>query len=174
MPTRLSSTIFAKEMLLCRNGFHVSSTDETCNAKKTDFMEEQFTHILDKGLMDCFFSSYDSLKNLKLYLTEIDRILRSEGFFIYITYAEPNNRLEHLKQIGWKVQVFQLYRTCMEEEMIYFEDKLFEKEENEEVGIKSEFEKVLEENLTKPKLDRFRHKKYHYAYVCQKKQIGND
>ena len=134
-------------------------------------MEEQFTHVIDKGLMDCFFSSFDSLKNVKLYLSEVDRILRSEGFFIYLTYAEPSRRLEHLTQHGWTVKTFQLYRTCVKEEMIYFEERLFEKEENAEPMPTTEFDKVLEENLTKPRLDKFRHKKYHYAYVCQKKQV---
>lgn len=142
----------------------MSSPDLVGDARQTDFMEEQFTHVLDKGLLDCFLSGFDSAKNARAYLQEVDRVLRADGHFVYVTYAEPARRLALLQLPGWTVEVSRLYRTCAEEEAVNFEQELF----GDEGAPATHFDKVLAENLTRPQLDRFRHKKHHFAYVCRK------
>lgn len=109
------------------------------------------------------------MKNSRLYLNEIDRILRNNGYFIYITHSSPERRLNFLKANGWKIKTYKLYRSSVEEELIYFEQELFNNSDLlETVAENTEFDKVMSENMTKPQLENFQHKKYHFAYVCQK------
>jgi hypothetical protein len=136
------------------------------DARHTEFMEEQFTHIIDKGLLDCFLSGFGSSKNAACYLDEVNRIMRQSGCYIYITYAPPERRLRYLEEMHWDVKVFRLYRTSLEEQMIYFEEDLFAEEDKD---WKSDFDKSLAENLTKPDPEKYRNKKNHWAYICTKK-----
>lgn len=133
-------------------------------------MEEQFTHIIDKGLLDCFLSGFESNKNARAYLQEMDRVMRQSGCFIYITYADPSRRLQFLQQNNWTVKSYRLYRTCADEELIYFEQELFASDSQAPV---TEFDKALAENMTKVQLEQYRHKRHHYAYVCQKSKAQN-
>lgn len=68
-----------------------------CDARnmKEDFEAGTFDAVIDKACFDAVLCGDYSGPNSKLFLQEVDRVLKDGGIYISITYGVPDNRHRH-------------------------------------------------------------------------------
>lgn len=54
--------------------------------------DETFDCVIDKGLLDSVLCGAYSKQNSKKMLKEISRVLKTKGFYICISYGDPDIR----------------------------------------------------------------------------------
>ena len=62
---------------------------------KEDFEDGTFDAVIDKACFDAVLCGDYSGPNSKLFLSEVDRVLKDGGIYISITYGVPDNRHRH-------------------------------------------------------------------------------
>ena len=79
------------------------------DATALDFAPESFSHVFDKGTLDCLLSGSDSAKRVRRYLAGVDTALRRGGHFLCVSVGPPQRRLEWLRRPGWIVRAAELH-----------------------------------------------------------------
>jgi len=59
----------------------------------TDFKDNSFDIIIDKGTQDAIWCGFNSYFNVAKYLWEVKRILKPDGVYCLITYTPLKDRL---------------------------------------------------------------------------------
>lgn len=82
----------------------------TMDALKTDFEEEVFDIILDKSTLDAILCGDFSFYNAAKMMSEMQRIMRTDGFYISISYGKPETRVYHFtrKHLDFDISCFVL------------------------------------------------------------------
>jgi len=57
-----------------------------------DYQDESFDCVIDKGLFDSVLCGAYSKQNLRKMLKEISRVLKTKGYYICISYGDPDIR----------------------------------------------------------------------------------
>ena len=72
-----------------------------------DFPDAVFNVVLDKATIDAVLCAEGSLPFVAKCLSEISRVLSSDGVFVCISHGHPNTRLQILDkpEYGWTVNV---------------------------------------------------------------------
>lgn len=166
------------------------------NALNLDFGNGIFSHAVDKSLMDCILSGYNSTKNAKKYLSEVYRILDDKGTFFCFSYRGYEDRKRVLESQPWRVVVHKIYRPKFAQEQEYIRKEFvskrvlgdIEKQLDVEVNINEPpfsnnpdtedlrmLENIIEEDKEKKRLRieaknsiRPRDVDSYYLYVCCK------
>ena len=113
-----------------------------------DFGDGTFQYVLDKGLFDSIASGYDSTDNVLQYMTEVLRVLKPGGFFIFVSYRHPQHRTKFFNLIAeqWKdCETYKVYKKQYEVEKesikkAFVDKKVLEEMEKHKVIQKKEDE----------------------------------
>lgn len=111
------------------------------------YADESFDCVLDKGLLDSVLCGAYSKQNSRKMLKEISRVLKTKGYYICISYGDPDIR-NHL-----------------------FEEKLYEwsKLTNSPYKVFKPNIEQAERDVVFDDKDREKNKDYyHYIYILQK------
>ena len=68
------------------------------DCRKLDFRDEWFDCIIDKSTLDALLCGSHAFKNLAITLRECQRVLKTNGVYIAISYGLPGNREFHFKR----------------------------------------------------------------------------
>ena len=84
----------------------------TMDAMATTFKNEQFDVIIDKSTLDAFLCSDFSEYRAAVYLNEMQRVLKTGGIYLMISYGHPRNRIHHLKRahLDFDISYLMLYK----------------------------------------------------------------
>jgi ubiquinone/menaquinone biosynthesis C-methylase UbiE len=82
----------------------------TVDALRTDFEDESFDAIVDKSTLDAILCGDFSFYNAAKMMSEMQRILRTDGFFLSISYGKPETRVYHFsrKHLDFDISCFVL------------------------------------------------------------------
>ena len=80
-------------------------TYEVMDILDMKFTNNSFDLIIDKGTFDAISCSYDYFINIAKMMKEIQRVLKVGGYYMIISYEEPENRIIHLKRKFLKLKV---------------------------------------------------------------------
>jgi hypothetical protein len=107
--------------------------------RELGFPDSVFNAVLDKATLDSVLCAEGSLIIAAKCLSEISRVLSSDGVFISISHAGPNSRMSILErpEYGWSVRVEKVSKPML---------------------------KLIKESSTENGDDRV----YHYIYICKK------
>lgn len=122
--------------------------DELSDARNMqNFKDETFDCVIDKGLLDSVLCGAYSKQNSRKMLKEISRVLKTKGYYICISYGDPDIRTYCFedRQYQWAKLTHSPYKVFkpnieQSERDIVFDDK--DKEKNKDY--------------------------YHYIYILQK------
>lgn len=80
-----------------------------------DFPEGFFNVVIDKATMDSILCGEGSTHMAQKCLTEISRVLNTNGIFLCVSHGQPNYRLAYLQrpEFGWKVTIEQVQKPMM-------------------------------------------------------------
>ena len=97
---------FMKERAKNRPGLNYELMDVYNMKFKNNF----FDLIIDKSTLDAISCSYDYNINIAKMLKEIQRVLKIKGYYMIISYEEPENRIIHLKRkfLRFKIDVIKI------------------------------------------------------------------
>ena len=84
--------------------FHVM---DACNMT---YPREHFDMILDKSTIDSVLCGKACFYNTALMLKECQRVLKTGGYYVTISYGEPEARLYHLQSphLSFDIQKFKI------------------------------------------------------------------
>ena len=68
------------------------------DCRKLEFPSETFDAIIDKSTADALLCGSHAFKNLAITLKECQRVLKTGGVYIAISYGLPGNREFHFKR----------------------------------------------------------------------------
>jgi ubiquinone/menaquinone biosynthesis C-methylase UbiE len=111
--------------------------------RQMDFPDGVFNIVLDKATIDSVLCAEGSLPLVAKCLSEISRVLASDGVFICISHGNPNNRLPVFEkpEYGWSVSVQNVPKPML---------------------------KIMKDHVL-PQGNPEDERVYHYIYICTKK-----
>eukprot|EP00270_Netrium_digitus_P015141 TRINITY_DN5260_c0_g1_i2.p1 TRINITY_DN5260_c0_g1~~TRINITY_DN5260_c0_g1_i2.p1 ORF type:complete len:252 (-),score=66.04 TRINITY_DN5260_c0_g1_i2:177-932(-) len=133
----------------------------TMDVRSLQFDDGAFGAVVDKGTLDAIMCGEDASSNVKLMLSQVARVLQPGGYFIMITYGEPQVRMPHLirPEFGWTASLYITPRPGTLPE-VNLEKFLKPVPVSEEGKILSDLQMDL--------------KDFHFIYVCKKSQATHD
>ena len=114
------------------------------DCRKLEYADETFDLIIDKSTADALLCGSKAFKNLAITLRECQRVLKTHGIYIAISYGVPANREFHFKRRHLKFDVVTV------------------------PIVKNSYGHDSVSHITLPDTESIQ---THYAYVC-KKQVG--
>ncbi|KAI9282622.1 S-adenosyl-L-methionine-dependent methyltransferase [Sporodiniella umbellata] len=77
------------------------------------FENESFDIVIDKGTMDALMCdrgdvwdpSEELIREVKGEVDEVERVLKVQGIFLYITFGQPHFRKRHLQRDCWTIDI---------------------------------------------------------------------
>ena len=72
-----------------------------------------FDLIIDKSTIDALLCGENAYTNVAMMLKECQRVLKTDGYYVAISYGSPKVRELHFKQemLGWKLKTFKIEKT---------------------------------------------------------------
>jgi EEF1A lysine methyltransferase 4 len=71
---------------------------EVMDGKELRYNNSFFDVVIDKATMDTFLCGENSHQNVAIMLKEVQRVLRTSGVYILISYGNPESRMIHLQR----------------------------------------------------------------------------
>jgi SAM-dependent methyltransferase len=109
----ISRVAIATQKLRCQDRYPQISWLQG-NIVDTNLPEGSYDVIIDKALLDAIMCASMGEVNAKLYRIEADRLLKSDGLFIVITFGNPEIRLSLLEQNDLDVEYFTPWKTSVQ------------------------------------------------------------
>ena len=101
------------------------------------FEDETFDCVIDKGLLDSILCGAYSKQNSRKMLLEISRVLKNKGYYICVSYGDPDIRFHYFdnKDYNWirlAQTPYKVFKPNIDEadKKIIFDDK--DKEKNKD------------------------------------------
>lgn len=66
------------------------------DARDLQYSESLFDLIIDKSTMDALLCGDHSFLNVAIMTKEVQRVLKTGGYYMIISYGMPENRVVHL------------------------------------------------------------------------------
>ena len=113
-----------------------------------DFSQNQFDVVLDKSTIDALLCGDRSFIMTAKMLKEVQRVLKIGGYYIMISYGDPESRLFHLERefLSFKIRQYKLFY--------------------EEEADKAKNDQPKDQENDDPKI--------HYIYVCKKLEDADE
>jgi len=67
--------------------------------------EDHYDIVIDKACFDACISSPGSKRNADIFLSSVSKVIKPQGVFIHVTFAQPHQRLRLLQVSGYKWEV---------------------------------------------------------------------
>ena len=82
------------------------------------YKDETFDLIIDKSTTDALLCADHSFMIVAKMLKEISRVLKTGGYYLIISYGQPENRMIHLERdhLAFDIQIYTIKRQDEEEE----------------------------------------------------------
>ena len=76
------------------------------------YKDETFDLIIDKSTIDTLLCGVHSFMMEAKILKEISRVLKTDGYYVIISYGQPENRMIHLERdhLAFEIQVYTIKR----------------------------------------------------------------
>ena len=116
--------------------------DKKMDMRDLDFPDGVFDIVMDKATLDSVLCAEGSLPMVAKCLSEISRVLASNGVFVCMSHGPPNTRMQVLDrpEYGWSVSVHTVPKPML---------------------------KAVKDHVIPDGQDEER--VYHYVYICAKK-----
>jgi ubiquinone/menaquinone biosynthesis C-methylase UbiE len=69
---------------------------DVMDVRDLQYDDEHFDVIIDKSTMDALLCGDQSFLNVAIMTKEVQRVLKTGGVYIVISYGQPENRIAHL------------------------------------------------------------------------------
>lgn len=66
------------------------------DVRELQYDDESFDLIIDKSTMDALLCGDQSFLNVAIMTKEVQRVLKTGGIYMIISYGPPENRIPHL------------------------------------------------------------------------------
>ena len=70
--------------------------DEVMDVRDLKYEDETFDLAIDKSTIDALLCGDHSFLNVAIMIKEIQRVLKTGGIYLIISYGQPENRIMHL------------------------------------------------------------------------------
>ena len=102
-----------------RNGERDLMTYEVMDVRKLEYKDDYFDVAIDKSTIDALLCGDDAFLNVALMMSEVQRVLKTDGVYMAISYGRPENRIFHFERpnLDFAAKQFVLYPAdCATEE----------------------------------------------------------
>lgn len=85
-----------REKMICNLIKKFYSLVDVMDVRDLQYDDESFDVIIDKSTMDALLCGDQSFLNVAIMTKEVQRVLKTGGVYIVISYGQPENRIAHL------------------------------------------------------------------------------
>jgi ubiquinone/menaquinone biosynthesis C-methylase UbiE len=86
--------------------------DEVMDARNTTYPSESFDMAIDKSTLDALLCGDFSFVNVAQMTKEVQRVLKTDGYYFIVSFGAPENRLLHLKHDFLLMEVTTVKLEC--------------------------------------------------------------
>ena len=79
---------------------------ETMNALDLDYEDNQFDIVFDKAVFDCVLCGIDADSKAKIFMKEVYRVIKPNGYYFLVSNTGPESRLRYLQGRYLKYDIF--------------------------------------------------------------------
>ena len=79
---------------------------EVMDVRSLTYPPSSFDLVVDKSTMDCLYCGVKA--EVSIMVREAERVLRPGGYYVVISFGEPEERMDRLKEVQWEVKVERL------------------------------------------------------------------
>ena len=79
---------------------------ETMNVLDLDYEDNQFDIVFDKAVFDCVLCAVDADNKANIFMKEIYRIIKPNGYYFLVSNSGPENRLKYIQNKNIKYDIF--------------------------------------------------------------------
>jgi hypothetical protein len=83
------------------------------DCRKLKFKDASIDFVIDKSTLDCLLCGGKAFRNTARMLKEVQRVLKTGGIYLVISFSGPERRMTHLQRahLGFAVEVVPLVRV---------------------------------------------------------------
>ncbi len=83
---------------------------EVMDVRDIKYPENEFDLIVDKSTIDAILCGESSFVNVAIMLNEVQRVLKVNGYYMIISYGQPENRIFHLERehLGFDISLYSI------------------------------------------------------------------
>ena len=83
-----------------------SMTFETMDVLDMLYVDDQFDVVFDKAVFDCILCGIDAEKKANIFMSEVFRVIKPNGYYFLISNTEPEKRMKYLQTNNIKFDVY--------------------------------------------------------------------
>ena len=89
---------------------------DVMDIREMSYRDESFDLIIDKSTIDALLCGSQAHLNVALMMKECQRVLKTGGVYVAISYGGPENREHHLTRpnLGFDVRIYKIERAAQE------------------------------------------------------------
>ena len=86
---------------------------EVMDVRELKYPDEMFDLIIDKSTIDALLCGNYAFFNVAVMLKECQRVLKTGGYYMALSYGTPDNRTIHFtrKHLGFELKTYELQRV---------------------------------------------------------------
>jgi len=83
---------------------------DVMDVRDIKYPDNEFDLIVDKSTIDAILCGESSFVNVAIMLNEIQRVLKVHGYYMIISYGQPENRIFHLERehLGFDISLYSI------------------------------------------------------------------
>jgi ubiquinone/menaquinone biosynthesis C-methylase UbiE len=88
------------------------------DVRDLSYDDETFDLIIDKSTMDALLCGDQSFLNVAIMTKEVQRVLKTGGIYMIISYGQPENRIPHLERehLSFDISIYTIKKDSGEEQ----------------------------------------------------------
>ena len=117
------------------------------DCRSLTYPDETFDIVIDKSTIDALLCGSNAFFNVAIMLKECQRVLKTGGYYVAISYGQPNNREFHFqrKHLNFSLKTFELKRVAKDGSISLHFIYICRKEEGAVQKMASNFMNVMSE-----------------------------
>ncbi len=94
-----------------RNKHREGMTYDVMDVREIKYADGEFDAAIDKSTIDALLCGDNAYVNVAIMMKEVQRVLKTDGHYIAISYGKPENRAYHLERehLSFSMRQFVLY-----------------------------------------------------------------
>jgi SAM-dependent methyltransferase len=117
---QMQRTCAAKVGLSCK--CCIIDIDKVMDCRNLQYETEEFDFVVDKSTLDALLCGERAFMNAAVMLKECQRVLKTGGVYMIVTYGKPSNRLTHLQRghLGFDIKQFEISNPYKQEDAVHY------------------------------------------------------
>lgn len=115
------------------------------DCRNCEYPDNTYDLIIDKSTIDAMLCSNNAFFNVAIMLKECQRVLKTGGYYVAISYGLPSNREFHFQRqhLSFNMKTFELKRICKDGGISLHYIYICQKQANSKTKLQANYDMVM-------------------------------